>query len=262
MKLSGKYGEGEVIDLFWSGGWDSTFRLLQILLIEKKKVQPHYMVWGGDTLGETINAMQKIRSKLFSDYPEVKKLLLPINFFDAQSLESNEEIISAFNTLEENRRIGIQHAKLALFCAQNNYDYIEQGTEKDSHSHQLLKRYLTGYCIDKDKSPKSIYDLFKYFRFPLVEYEKKDMDDIAIANGWEDIMSLTWFCRRPKNGRPCGFCGNCTDTILHGMGKRLPLKARVIAYLQLPFRKWWRSNYEKQTTGVYKHIREILKHRA
>jgi hypothetical protein len=27
----------EIINLFWTGGWDSTFRLLQIIFIEKKR---------------------------------------------------------------------------------------------------------------------------------------------------------------------------------------------------------------------------------
>lgn len=261
MKNSKKYNGTESVDLFWSGGWDSTFRLLQLLLIEKKKVQPHYMVWTGDTVGETVEAMQEIRSKLFSDYPETRELMLPVNYFDAQSLEPNEQLLDAFNTLEEDSRVGTQHLRLAKFCEQHN-TVIEQGIEKDSHSHQLLKDYLTGDSIDKEKSPKPIYDLFKYFKFPLVKYDKKDMDTIAIEHGFADIMYQTWFCRRPVNGRPCGFCGNCTDTLIHGLGKRLPLRARIIANLQLPFRKWWRDNYQKQSDGIYKYIKFALRHRA
>ena len=262
MEYSKNKADEEVINLFWSGGWDSTFRLLQLLLIERTKVQPHYMVWSGDTVGETVEAMLKIRSQLFSDYPETKKLLLPINYFDSKGIKPNKKISDAFNKLEENNRVGAQHKKLALFCEQNNYHNSEQGTEKDSHSHQLLKDYLTDYRIEKEKAPKLYYDLFKYFRFPLIEWSKKEMDDFAIEQGWQDIMYMTWFCRRPKNGRPCGFCGNCTDTLIHGMGKRLPVRARVIAYIQLPFRKWWRNNYEKRSTGIYKYIKNLLKHKA
>ena len=262
MEYSKNQRDEEVVNLFWSGGWDSTFRLLQLLLIEKRKVQPHYMIWGGDTIGETIEAMQNIRSELFSRYPETQKLMLPINFFDFKSLKLNEEITDAFNLLEENQRVGIQHAWLAQFCSQHDYKNVEQGTEKDSHSHELLKDYLTDYTIDEEKAPKPIYDLFKYFRFPLVDLEKTDMDDIAKEYGWDDIMYMTWFCRRPKNGRPCGFCGNCTDTVIHGMGKRLPLRARIIANLQLPFRKWWRNNYKKRSTGIYKYIKKMLQNRA
>jgi len=262
MKLSYKHNEQEVINLFWSGGWDSTFRLLQLLLEEKKIVQPHYIIWSGETIGETIEAMQKIRAKIFLDFPEAHKLLLPINYFDNFGLIENKTISNAFDKLEKKHRVGIQHAKLAQFCDQINLNYVEQGTEKNSHSHQWLKEYMSGYVVDKEKSPKIVYDIFKYFRFPLVEYEKKDMDKISIENKWEDIMYMTWFCRRPINGKPCGFCGNCTDTLLHGMGKRLPLRARIIAYLQLPFRKWWRNNYQKQDTGIFKFVRYMLRNKA
>jgi hypothetical protein len=122
--------------------------------------------------------------------------------------------------------------------------------------------YLTDYKVDEQKAPKPIFDLLKYFEFRLVDFEKFEMDDISIEKGWDEIMNITWFCRRPKNGKPCGFCGNCTDTLLHGLGKRLPLKARIIAYIQLPFRKWWRNNYQKQNKGAFRYIKKALKHRA
>ena len=262
MEYSKNQRDEEVVNLFWSGGWDSTFRLLQLLLTEKTKVQPHFMVWGGDSIGEPVKAMQNIRSKLFTEYPETKELLLAINFFDAHSIKPNEEIINAFNMLEEKQRVGIQHAKLARFCEQNNLKDVEQGTIEDDNPSLNLESYLTKFNVDEEKSPKPIYDLFKYFRFPLIRWDKKKMDDFAIEQGWDDLMYMTWFCRRPKNERPCGFCGNCTDTVIHGMGKRLPLRARIIANLQLPFRKCWRNNYEKRSTGIYKYIKKMLQNRA
>ena len=32
------------INLFWTGGWDSTYRLLYLLIVEKKYVQPYYII--------------------------------------------------------------------------------------------------------------------------------------------------------------------------------------------------------------------------
>ena len=32
------------VKLLWTGGWDSTFRLLQLLLLYEKKVQPYYII--------------------------------------------------------------------------------------------------------------------------------------------------------------------------------------------------------------------------
>ncbi len=35
---------GIITHLFWTGGWDSTFRLLQLLLDEHKAVQTYYLL--------------------------------------------------------------------------------------------------------------------------------------------------------------------------------------------------------------------------
>ena len=32
------------IDIFWTGGMDSTYRVLELILIEEKKVCPHYII--------------------------------------------------------------------------------------------------------------------------------------------------------------------------------------------------------------------------
>jgi len=257
----------EVIDLFWTGGWDSTFRLLQILLIENKKVRPHYMIWGGESIGKAIETMQSIRSKLFSDYPDTQKRLLPIEYFDGLALKANDDITNAHKIVGENNFVSIQYEKLARYCNQSTYNNIEIGIEKDSRSQELIDDYLieykpSKYKLDREKSPQPFFDLFKFFSFPLLDYNKLDMESVAKQKGWAHLMYMTWFCRRPRNGRPCGFCGPCTDTLIDGLSKRLPFRARIIAYMQLPFRKWWRDNYEKRSTGIYKYIKELLKHKA
>ena len=34
---------GPCVNLLWTGGWDSTFRLLQLLLLHRVAVAPHYL---------------------------------------------------------------------------------------------------------------------------------------------------------------------------------------------------------------------------
>jgi hypothetical protein len=225
------------------------------------------MIWGGESIGDAIKTMEKIRSQLISEYPDVKQLLYPIEYFDGFSLKEHEGIKEAHKIIAERSFISSQYAMLARYCDQNNYGFIEIGIEKDSHSHHLIKDYLyefgnSNYRIEKDKAPKPIYDLLKYFSFPLLEFEKPDMENYARERGWLNLMYLTWFCRKPKNGKPCGFCGPCSDAAIHGMGKRLPLKARIVAFIQLPFRKWWRKNYKKQNTGILKHVKWLLRDKA
>ena len=78
--------ESKTIHLFWTGGFDSTFRLCQIMLDENKKVQPIYIntlstdgyFWLGSKIKrKNVNfekkAMNKIRNYLYKNYPISKK---------------------------------------------------------------------------------------------------------------------------------------------------------------------------------------------
>jgi hypothetical protein len=57
----------DVINLLWTGGWDPTYRLLELLLIEDQMVRPHYIVDPECesianeiiTFGDRINDVQK-----------------------------------------------------------------------------------------------------------------------------------------------------------------------------------------------------------
>ena len=48
---------GAKAHLFWTGGWDSTFRLLQLLLEENKIVQTHYVIRSEQSTGQEIDTM-------------------------------------------------------------------------------------------------------------------------------------------------------------------------------------------------------------
>jgi hypothetical protein len=32
------------VNLLWSGGWDSTFRLLELILVRRRPVKPYYVI--------------------------------------------------------------------------------------------------------------------------------------------------------------------------------------------------------------------------
>jgi len=87
------------------------------------------------------------------------------------------------------------------------------------------------------------------------------MVKISKERNWLEIMKLTTFCRKPKKGRPCGFCGPCIDIVDEGLGWRLPLRARLISTLQQPLRRYWRKNYFKQNNGIYLHVKKLLEGR-
>lgn len=82
--------------LFWTGGWDSTFRLLQLLLEEKKEVQPHYIVISQPSTGKEIDTMLMIRHELYRLYPETRDLLKPIKFESEGQIKPNNDITDIY----------------------------------------------------------------------------------------------------------------------------------------------------------------------
>lgn len=231
------------VNLLWTGGWDSTFRLLQLLFKKKVNVQPHYLMRSEQQSGKEIDTMVNIRRHLSRQHPEIGKLLHPLIINDSKSVYKYPEIEKLHQNLSEKKKVNYQYKLLACYCREIDVSDME----------------LSIIALEKDIVHSKLFDCFS---LPLLDKTKLEMYEDAKNNDWMDIMEMTWFCRRPVKGKPCGFCGPCTDVLDMGMGWRLPLKARVIANLQLPFRKWWRNNYEKQSNGPFKKLFELLKHRV
>ena len=90
-----------------------------------------------------------------------------------------------------------------------------------------------------------------------------DMFNLAKNKGWNEIFLMTSFCRRPPKKKivPCGICGPCVDAVKAGMGFRMPVKSRIKARIQIPFREYYRNNYLKHDRGIFKLIKLKLEGR-
>lgn len=59
---------GTITHLFWTGGWDSTFHLLQLLLDEYKAVQTYYLLDSTRaSCPEEIETILTIKKRLHTD---------------------------------------------------------------------------------------------------------------------------------------------------------------------------------------------------
>src|SRR5699024_4113881 len=231
-----------ITNLFWTGGWDSTFRLLQLIFEEHKYVKPHYIVTAQECTGKEIDTINKIKRRISRNHPEKSKFLLPISYMGIGEIKENKAIEREYQEIKKTSKINKQYKHLACYCHQIDVHSIELSV-LSSESFEYLESNST---------------IFNSFDLPVLGYSKMEMAQIAERKGWKQLMKMTWFCRRPNKGRPCGFCGPCTDAVLGGVGWRLPMRARIIAYLQLPFRKWWRNNYQIQDKGILKKISTYL----
>ena len=225
------------VNLLWTGGLDSTFRLCELLLLKKQIVQPYYIIDPNrHSLRYEIKAHKKIKRLLIQTDPSVKKNMLPTYYFIAPDEKYSTDIEDGFNEINKITRFGIQFKWLANFCEQHKLYNLELGAEKSGSPRYIffkrnLKRINYGsfrtYVIDQYGSDKGAYEIFKYFQFPIIDKTKLDMFSIGANFKFQHILEASWFCHNPVHGKPCGRCNPCKDVVKYGLKYRLPVDAKL-----------------------------------
>ncbi len=260
------------VNLLWTSGWDSSFRLLHLLLVQKRPVQPYYIIdRGRRSLDVELRTMEKIRKAVFSKAPDTQSLLLPIIFKELEEIKPNVLITRQYRRLVGLGRLGSQYEYIARYADEVGLTDLEMSIEKDlevpiekrtfcffaSHVRPDVIGKRTGDFYNYRLRPQPAnpdVSLFKYFKFPTIELTKLDMKALAIKYGFMDVMEHTWFCHSPKNGMPCGVCHPCSITIREGQGDRIPLVGRLRYLVQYKVRptikRVLRSSPKKVLRGV------------
>jgi hypothetical protein len=228
------------VDLLWTGGWDSTFRLLQLLLLHRVPVVPHYLE--DPTRASTpveLQTMARIGDRLREAYPHTRELLQPLRIAAVADVEEDAEIAMALREIRKRVFIGSQYAWLPAFCKHNAITDMELGVHVDDKVQALLRPFAMEYehpgglrsvRVDPRHHDCAESRLFRYFSFPLFHIDKVGIARQAEAEGWSDIMDMTWFCHTPVRGRPCGLCAPCVYTIEEGLAHRVPASRRLLSF--------------------------------
>ncbi len=232
------------INLLWTGGWDSTFQLLQLLIIYKKPVQPYYLIdEERKSTSMEIKTMTQIKNYIKKKYPHTEKLLYPTQYFSVNDILTNIEITSAYQELLKYTRVGTQYEYLARFCKQNDIKDMQLSIQehiKPDPTHfninSLVAKntcpYQDVYIIDPKFKKMNEYLLFQYFSFPLIKLTKIQMLKVSKKNNFEKIMKMTWFCHNPtRNKRPCGICKPCIIAIDEDFGWRIPVRRELYLFI-------------------------------
>jgi hypothetical protein len=219
--------------LFWTGGWDSTFRLLQLLILNKNMVQPYYIVDHSRRSKENeLNSMAEIRTALFSKFPFTKNLLLPTISFDLSNVVHNSVLNQSFLNLRNKRPLGIQYLWLSEFCLQLNLNNVDLSIESatgsgvDSLIAPILNKNSNKISLSYKDTDE--YRIFNFYTFPLITMSKAEMQSIAEDQGFLDILVKSWFCHKPIFKRfTCGLCNPCKSVIKSDMGYRIHFIGKV-----------------------------------
>lgn len=236
--------------LLWTGGWDSTFRLLCLLLVHRRSVTPYYLLRGKrPSTPIEVDTMARIRDALADHHPHTRELLQPTFFCDVADLSPDATITDAYERMLRNTFLGRQYEWLARFCTQQGIAEIELCIHRDDKAHAVLEPFvvereeaggrtwrLDAARVSQAENAADLQVFFRHFAFPLFETTKLQMASQAQAQGWESLMAMTWFCHNPlRNGQPCGCCHPCLYTIEEGLGHRLPRWSRTRSAI---YRNW------------------------
>lgn len=235
--------------VYWTGGYDSTFRLCEMLIKERKIVQPLYVSLSldNDCLNEeTCNklwfrknrkyekkAMNTIRKKLNTMFPFTKETLLPNIYIDEDINDNtfNNQFEEMFyqDNLWPKKRKKHQYVFLSKF-AYYHKQYIDIGVLGIHHKSKFakflkknLKKEDTTIKIKGKIVSRSNYKInnethfLHYLKFPIYNKTKEELYIIAERDGYHEILKYTWSCWFPnkETGNPCGNCPMCKERVIN-----------------------------------------------
>lgn len=217
------------IDVLWTGGWDSTYRVISAALIDHKTVVPHYIVdlGRGSSLRE-LQAISDVRTALANIHPEAAARIKPLRITPVTEIVEDTELSAAYHRLTQQAHLGSQYDWLARYAKSEDLHHLELSVHVDDKAYHFLKGRVVATEEGSwtfDKRVDSDEAIFRFFDFPLLEISKTQMKAEAERHGFIEALEKSWFCYSPIDQAPCGLCNPCRYTIEEGMEYRLPAKA-------------------------------------
>lgn len=209
--------------VFWTGGYDSTFRICELLIIYRLPVKPIYILYNLDSknMNDTwvrknrkneIEAMNKIRNLLKYKFPFTEHLLYTTEIINEPIISKEfDKNFNLMNLWPKKRKIH-QYRDLAKisFITKKYIDIGVLGIHLKSYFINFLKKNLikekNNYLLKVNKTHP-----LHYIKFPLFSKSKKYLCKIAIKYNFDDILRFSWSCWFPKNSKPCGKCPMCKE---------------------------------------------------
>lgn len=230
----------EEIAVFWTGGWDSTTRVVDLVVHYGCPVQPIYVIdrsrrsWSIE-----VERMERIRDHLSTKYPERAHLLLPTNFIDRSELETSDLVNHPYLKLASKTGTSTQYAYLSKVSEITGYPKIEVAihSEDDASTYEVLRERVkevrlecgaTTYEMDPwepSTQMEHAMKVFETYRLPYMFTHPDKLASMTADHGLNSLLSLTFTCRIPLRGEPCGVCETCRYAIRSGKTDHFPSSA-------------------------------------
>ena len=224
------------VEILWTAGQDSKFRLVELSRMPGVEVQPYYIKGERKSTEIEIEHIHLILAKLYSREETKATIHTPI-IVEKSSLELDTDVLNAHTEFNKHTWLGGQYRYLGSFAKEHKG--LELSIEKadaDECLHLVTNKISTPvgdtHVID-EHADKDAYMIFKDFTFPVIDKTKDDEYAILREWGYEDIIDLTWFCHTPIDGKPCGYCHPCCDCV--EMGFKFTLHKNALRKYRLRF---------------------------
>lgn len=185
--------------LLSTGGWDSSYRLLNLALEQQVAVQPHYVIDPGRrSTTQELRAMSEIEAGIEAEAGEAD-LVRPLQIRLRTDIHPHAEITRARDQLAREVAIGEQYEWLARFCEQENLQRLELSLTGHEAGTALHERLFTAPQHGEFRLRRDYlaYQLFKYYEFPQLSLTKEDMKREAERKGFSALLERTLFCHAP-----------------------------------------------------------------
>lgn len=237
--------ENKVVHIFWTGGLDSTYRMVE-LSRRKCVIQPHYVITGKKTVEYELRAMAKILLILQNDKRTMAKIQSPL-IFSRNELENYSDIRLAYDFLYEKKNFKSAQYRLLAHYARQKQLKLEIGlqfSENGSVAKVVDQSFLVD-CYDnndvmmidpvKGQHEWASFTLFKDFLFPKSLFHKTKSEEIEELKklGYNEVLKNVWFCFSPVLGMPCGHCFPCRSSRKEGAGVLIPFVGYILGGIRL-----------------------------
>lgn len=241
------------VNILWTGGFDSSYRMVQLSQHEVN-VQPYYLTDNRRSEQNELKAIAAITEDI-EKRPDTKCKILPLIKFKVSDIEPDKAITEAYERLLATISIGPQYDWLARYA--KSVQGLELCLEKSKISKAYncimqngdIKKISNGNIayaiIDEKESSPDLVKVFGGFHFPLPLFEKTKIEILEEYKilGFGETINKTWFCHRPINNEPCGWCNPCKSVIEEGLPFRIPPKGLKRYKIEKKFErfKWYKS---------------------
>ena len=198
-----------VKDLLWSGGHNSTYRLLELLRLGFT-VQPIYLLLQ-ETKKSTLLEMEthdKILKYINIYHSDLANKILPVKYINYKDINLNKEVNQY---CKQHPTLPLKYQSILNYTLQHGKE-IELSVDVDAPFNTLIEKDIILYSRDCKISPdkKELSFLFN-LRFPVIHTNKSNLWYYSYNYGFQDVLSLTTYCLSPllHINLPCGKCSGC-----------------------------------------------------